>query len=143
MLITYITGCTFGGLSADDFDSVRDTAESDTVSNAVAEGHHHQGEESGNCDLDVSPVDSLQGTTHHNTYDDQDRSGSAGRHEAQKRHCHNSKEEADTGGQAGQASLAAFRDTRAGFHIGGNGRGPQNSARRGSDSIGQQSAVGF
>ena len=36
----------FGGLSADDFDhSVRDTAESDTVSNAVAEGHHHQGEE--------------------------------------------------------------------------------------------------
>ena len=29
----------FGGLSADDFDhSVRDTAESDTVSNAVAEG---------------------------------------------------------------------------------------------------------
>ena len=66
----------FGGLSADDFDhSVRDTAESDTVSNAVAEGHHHQGEESGNCDLDVSPVDFLQGTTHHNTYDDQDRSG--------------------------------------------------------------------
>ena len=130
------------GLATDDLDhGVGNAAESDTVGNAVAEGHHYQGEESGDGDLNVRPVDFLQGTAHHNAYDHQDRSGSAGRHKAQQRHRHNSDQEADTSGQAGQTGLTAFRDTRAGFHIGGNGGGTQNSARGGGDGIGQQSAV--
>lgn len=75
------------GLATYDFDnSVRNTAIGNTIGNAVCHGHHQQREESRDCNFNIAPFDVLDGAGHHDAYDDEDGSGSAGGNKTQQRH---------------------------------------------------------
>ena len=64
-------GVDFLCLACEELDgNVGDKTESDTVGNVVGEGHHGNGQESGNGDGRVIPVNVLYTADHKNTYID-------------------------------------------------------------------------
>lgn len=105
-----------GGVDED----VRDDASDEAVGDAVGEGHHGDGQESGDRVAHVVPVDLGGGFHHHGSDDDERAAGGPGRDGGENWREEDGDEEAEAGRDGCETCRAAFRDAGAGFDEGGN-----------------------
>ena len=115
--------------SRDLHNDISDEAESKTVGDGIEEGHSNNGEEAGNSNLDIAPVDVLERSAHHNADYNENRSGGCAGNKTHDGRKEQTEQEAKTGDGGGQTGSAASGDTGGGLDIGGNGGSTHDSAR--------------
>ena len=125
------------------YDNVGEEAERDTVGDGVEERHTHNGEEAGERDFEVTPVNVLERGAHHNADDNQHGRGRRGGNKTEQRREHQRKREAKTGDGGGQTGSAACRDTGGRFNISSDGRGTKHSACGGRNGVGEHRSLDF
>jgi len=130
-----------GFLLADLDDAVEDEARADTVGDAVAQSHEHTGKECRNGFGEISPFDLGEGRSHHDTDDDQGRSGCSVRNRADKGGKKCAQGKADGDNNAGQSRASAGADACCAFYIGCGVGGTENSTDGSCRCIGKERLV--
>ena len=122
-------------------DDVGDQAKGDAVGDIVGKGHDGQGQESGNGDLQIVPVDILHAAHHQEAHIDQGGSGGAAGDQLGNGTQEHGREEEQTAEHRGQTGASAGGYARVHLAEGGDGGGAAEGAHGGGDGVGEHALV--
>jgi len=126
----------FPAFSGDQLDQrISNEAESNTVGDAVGQGHDDHGQESGEGLGEVVEINFHHGADHENPDDYQGRSGGFGRNQTGQGGDEESKQEEHARYNGGQAGASPFGDAGGAFNVCGHRAGSQQRPAHGADGV--------
>ena len=131
----------FGATGEELDEGVAGEAEAEAVGDGPGEGDGRDGEEGGDADLGVVPVD-FADAGEHETADENERGrGGEGGDGADERRDEEREEEEDAGDDGGDAGASACGYSGGGLDVAGDGAGAEEGAEDGGGGVGEEDAV--
>ena len=121
--------------------SITGEAEAEAVSDGPREGDGRDGEEGGDANLRVVPVDFAEAGEHKATDQDESGRGSEGGDCSDEGHDEEREEEKDSSDDGGDTCAASCGDSGGGFDVAGYGAGACEGAENGGGCVGEEDAV--
>src|ERR1700677_3621735 len=131
----------FGAAGDELEESVAGEAEAEACGDGPGEGDGCYGEEGGDGDLRVFPIDLTEAGEHEAANEDEGGRGGEVGNGSDERGDEERKEEEDAGDDGGDAGAASCCDSGGGFDVAGDGAGACEGAEDGGGGVGEEDAV--